>query len=153
MDEVGLVIARLTGEESFVPYLYDDATGKPVTDFRDAHGIAINGNLSIGYGCNLKSGWSKDLAWHVMKTQVLEVQTQLLALTWYLACNTVRRSVLLDIGFNDGFPGLMGFPRMIQAIKNADWVTAQKECQVTNPALHKRYTLLSNLLLTGVIGS
>lgn len=144
VDELSLVMARLTTEEGYRQFMYDDATGKPVK--------APVGNATIGFGCNVQGGWTSKFAWAVMKLQVLEIQDKLLLLPWYLACNAVRRSVILDIGFNDGYDGLMKFPRMIAAITKQDWRTAQMECKVKNDILQKRYTLLSNLLLTGWIG-
>lgn len=145
LDEVALVLARLTTEEGFKATLYDDKTGLPVK--------APVGNATIGFGCNVQAGWTSTFAWNVMKLQVLDVQADLLLLPWYLACNSVRRSVLLDIAFNDGYDGLMNFPRMIAAITAKNWRQAQIECHVQNVVLQKRYTLLSNLLLTGVIAS
>lgn len=143
VDEVSLVMARLTTEEGLKLYLYDDATGLAVK--------APKGNASIGYGCNVQAGWTAKFAWAVMQLQVIEIQEKLLLLPWYLALNVVRRSVLLDIGFNDGYVGLMAFHRMIAAITKQDWRTAQLECKVKNAVLQKRYAGLSNMLLTGVI--
>lgn len=143
MDEIELVLARLTTEEGFKSFLYDDLTGLPVK--------APKGNATIGFGCNVQAGWTSKFAWAVMKVQVLELQDQLLLLPWYLALNYVRRSVILDIGFNDGYDGLMNFPNMIKALEAKNWRQAQIECHVKNAVLQKRYTLLSNLLLTGVV--
>lgn len=144
VDEISLVMARLTTEEGYKQFLYDDATDLPVK--------APKGNATIGFGCNVQAGWTSKFAWSVMKLQVLEVQEQLLLLPWYLGLNAVRRSVILDIAFNDGYEGVLGFPRMIAAITAKNWQLAQTECHVKNAVLQKRYTLLSDLLLTGVIG-
>jgi hypothetical protein len=144
MDEVGLVMPRLATEEGFKAFLYDDANDKPVK--------APIGFATIGFGCNVQAGWTYPFALAVLRLQVLEVQEKLLLQPWYLACNAVRRSALLDIGFNDGVDGLLGFHRMIAAILIGDWTTAQQECHVKNAVLKSRYDFLANLLLTGVIG-
>lgn len=143
VDEISLVMGRLTVEEGLKLYLYDDATGLAVK--------APKGFATIGYGCNVQAGWTAKFAWAVMQLQVLEIQERLLLLPWYLALNAVRRSVLLDIGFNDGYDGLMGFHKMITALQIQNWRVAQMECHVKNAVLRKRYLALSNMLLTGEI--
>jgi hypothetical protein len=144
VDEIDYVMPRLATEEDFKAALYDDATLKPV--------VAPVGKATIGFGCNVQAGWTYKFAYAVLKLGVLEVQDSLLLQPWYLALNAVRRSVMLDIGFNDGIHGLLEFRKMIAAIKVQDWVTAEQECHVTNAVLKNRYSLLSKLLLTGEIG-
>lgn len=143
IDEVYMVTARLMGEEEFREIPYDDATGLPVK--------APVGNATIGYGCKLV--WSSDLAHKVLLLQVEETQDELLIYEWYTKCNTVRRSVLLDVGFNDGVKGLSTFHLMIAAILVNNWAEAARQCHVKNVKLAKRYAVLANLFLTGGIAS
>lgn len=142
-DEIVLVMDRLMPEEAYRKFAYDDATGKTLK--------APMGNITIGYGCNLAPGWSKEFSLKVMKLQVLEAQEFLQGFQWYLKCNAVRRSVLLDITFNGGDQDILEYVHMIAAISANDWVRASKECTTSNPGLKGRYLALSGLLLTGQI--
>src|SRR5262249_22553916 len=102
-----------------------------------------------GYGCNVQAGWSQSFALKVLRLQVEERRDAIQQYSWFAKCSPTRRSVLLDIAFNDGVEGLLHFPHMLSAIDRADWVTAKQECAVQNPELAGRYADLGNLLLQG----
>lgn len=130
-------------EEAYRQFPYDDATGHTLK--------APVGNVTIGYGCNISAGWSKTLALAVMKQQVYEAQGFLHQFQWYLKCNAVRRSVLLDITFNGGDQDILDYVHMIAAIGSNDWVKAAQECTTKNPGLKARYAALAKLMLTGEV--
>lgn len=142
-DEVAFALVRLMPEEKFISFLYDDANDLPVK--------APVGFATIGYGCNVQAGWSQPFAAKVLRLQVEEVQQVLMQETWYVALNAARRSVMLDIGFNDGIHGLLGFHLMIAAIEISNWQEAAVQCHVKNPKLAGRYSVLAKILLTGVV--
>jgi hypothetical protein len=146
MDEIQLAVKRLIQEERFLSYLYDDADDAPVR--------APRGNATIGYGCNVQAGWSRPFAQKVLLLQVQEVAQVLVLLPWYQKCNAARRSVFIDIGFNDGVEGFVkGFPLLEKAVMDDDWIEAKKQCHVRNPKLLTRYNALGEILLTGEIGA
>jgi len=141
VNAIDLVLARLPSEEGRKLYPYDDATGLRVR--------APKGKISWGDGFNLEECGSQGL-FEVMDRYLLEQeQIPLLALPWYAALDPVRQSVCLDIAYNAGVHGLLGFPHMIAALSRQDWQNAAAECKVTNPELAGRYAVLAQLLLNG----
>lgn len=143
MSAVSVLLARLSKEEGDELLPYDDATGRPVK--------APVGNLSWGRGFNLMQCGSAGL-FEVMAEYLL---TQLDALlkphSWYAKAGDVRASVFLDIAYNAGLHGLLGFVKMLAAADADDWVTASAQCAVANPSLNEsRYAPLRALLLSGV---
>jgi lysozyme len=135
MDAVALTLPRLQTEEGFRAFCYLDSQGK----------------RTIGYGFNVDAGISQPAAKALLYSQVLELQTQLLAYNWYEALDPVRQSVCLDIAFNGGINGLLAYPHMIAALAKGDWTTAAAECNVKQPELQSRYSALQRMILTGSI--
>jgi lysozyme len=145
IGESALVIARLKIEESFVHYLYDDATDLPVK--------APVGNATIGYGFNAQAGISEPLAALLLSGEVSAIQAEISDYPWYFQCNAPRRSVLLDIAYNAGVEGLMEYKHLFKAILNQDWQTAANETDTSDADLKSRYLVLAQIMLTGVIAS
>lgn len=89
--------------------------------YRDSRGI-----LTIGYGRNLEAvGISKDEALSLMINDIQKAEHEL----WnhfpsYEKLSDVRKCVLIDMAFNLGFEGLMGFRGMIACIGNDDFAGA-----------------------------
>jgi hypothetical protein len=135
--------SRAGGEEGRRPYAYNDATGKTVT-------CKPGGNLSIGVGINLETGLdSEEMEWLFRHRAGLN-ETTLLGFPWYAAADPVRQSVALDIAYNAGLHGLLGFPHMIAAYADQDWPAAAKQCAVEDPKLDQsRYAPLRALILSG----
>jgi lysozyme len=139
---VAILQGRLTSEEGEKLKPYDDATGLSV--------VAPKGNLSWGRGFNLMQCGSPGL-FAVMETYLLtQLDATLAGYAWYKNADDVRKSVFLDIAYNSGLHGLLGFPHMLAAAASGDWVTAAAECKVVEPELAGRYAALAQLLLTGV---
>lgn len=142
-DEVTICATRLEGEEEFVSGLYDDANDLPIT--------APVGHATIGFGCNVQAGWSLWLARGVLRLQIQERQQTLSNYGWYQSLSPARRSVMLDIAFNDGVGGLLSFHLMISAIADRNWPEVARQCHVKNPKLVKRYAALAQILLTDLV--
>lgn len=137
-----ILAARLGAEEGERLFPYDDATGVAVR--------APVGKLTWGRGFNLMQCGSPRLFDVMEQFLIAEVEAQLLPLPWYQQLNPVRQSVVLDIGYNAGVHGLLGFHRMIGALEVGDWATAAKECAVIDPKLNaSRYAPLRALILSG----
>lgn len=142
---VTLTLARLPVEEGTKPFAYNDATGARVT-------CRPSGNLSIGIGINLETGLdNEEMAW-LTAHRLGKLEAQLLPLPWYAGLDPARQSVVLDIGFNEGMHGLLGYPHMIAALALKNWEQAAQECSVANtdPKLDaSRYAPLRAILRTG----
>lgn len=133
MSAVDLALPRLKVEEGF--------RAKP---YRDTRGF-----LTVGYGCNLDAGLTEHAATGLLMAQADEMHLALCAYHWYEALDEARQSVCLDIAFNSGLHGLIGFHNMIDALGRKDWAAAAHECHVQNPELAGRYEKLAHILLTG----
>ena len=75
------------------------------------------GKLTIGVGRNLEDkGISHDEAMILLRNDIAEVTAQLEQFDWFRALGPVRRKVLIDMCFNLGMAGLLGFQKMIEAL-------------------------------------
>ena len=134
MSAIDLVSARLKTEEGFRATKYLDTTG----------------HATIGYGFNVDGGISRAAAAALLTEQVIELDAALEAYAWYAPLDDVRRSVVLDIAFNQGLAGLLHYPHMIAALAVQNWAEASAQCVVADPGLNaSRYAPLRVLLLSG----
>jgi hypothetical protein len=140
-------LARAPQEEGVKKFAYNDATGKQVT-------CQPIGNLSIGEGINLETGLDSAEIQFLLAHRAGLVEQQLLSFPWYAHLPPGVQSVLIDIGFNEGVHGLLGFPHMLAALAKdpPDYATASAECSIvkTNPRVDaQRYAPLRAILLSG----
>jgi lysozyme len=118
--------------------------------FRSKPYLDSEKHLTVGYGMNLDAGISERVAAAALTEQLQELHEMLSRYSWYAGLDPIRQGVCLDVAFNDGLHGLLGFPNMIAALSRKDWITAQSECHVQNPELQERYATLAKILLTGI---
>lgn len=118
--------------------------------FRSRPYLDSEKHLTVGYGMNLDAGISERVAAAALTEQLQELHEMLSRYSWYAGLDPIRQGVCLDVAFNDGLHGLLGFPNMIAALGRKDWLTAKSECHVQNPELQERYDKLSRILLTGI---
>lgn len=96
------------------------------------------GKLTIGYGHNLESkplagidGNSEISAMEaerILKADVEGFCRELdVAMPWWRELDEVRQGVLLNMAFNMGVGRLMGFRRMLAAVRAGDWLRAGNE--------------------------
>jgi lysozyme len=133
MSAVDIVLPRLQTEEGFRASVYRDTQG----------------HQTLGFGFNVDAGISKYAATALLNAQITELDATLAGFPWYVNANDVRKSVFLDLAFNGGLHGLLGFPLLLAAAARDDWEGAAAQCQVKNPELASRYAKLAELLRTG----
>lgn len=133
MSGASIALSRLMTEEGFRGLPYKDTQG----------------HITLGYGFNADAGISKYAAGALLNAQLTEIDAALIGFPWYQSANDVRKSVFIDIAFNAGVHGLLGFPHMLSAAATGDWEVAATQCQVKEPELAARYAALAQLLLTG----
>lgn len=139
---VQLTSTRLLAEEGKRSHAYNDATGATVS-------CKPGGNLTIGVGLNLENGLEdEEIVW-LLQNRLGRLEAALGTLPWYTGLDDVRRSVALDIAFNQGIGGLAHYPKMIAALEAGDWATAALQCTVQDPRLKARYEGLAKLLKDG----
>jgi lysozyme len=105
----------------------------------------------IGYGANLDAGITEYEAQALLTAQVDTLHVALSDYDWYMALDPVRQSVCIDVAFNTGLDGLLGFTQMIEALQDEDWLEAQMQLLDSDAAreLPERYQALGVLLLNG----
>jgi lysozyme len=134
VSAIDIALPRLQTEEGFRGLPYKDTEG----------------HTTLGYGLNVDAGISKYAAAALLNAQLTELDATLAGFAWYQNANDVRKSVFIDVSYNSGLHGLLGFPHMLAAAAKGDWDVAADECVVTNDALWSRYAKLAKLLRTGV---
>lgn len=133
MSAVDLAVAREQIAEGFRAISYIDPTG----------------HQTIGYGFNISAGISQKAALALLQAQTQDVADQLTSILQGL--DDVRASVLIELGFNLGIAGLLGFHQMLAAVAARDWTTACDQLLDSQAArqLPTRYNALAQILLTG----
>ncbi len=113
----------------------------------------ILGKLTIGYGrCLTTNGISDDEAELMLNNDIEDARLALSqSFPWSLGLNDVRKDVLTEMIFQLGVHGVLGFPRMIAAIRIGDFGSAAKE--MLNSVWHTQTPIrceeLANLMLNG----
>jgi lysozyme len=84
------------------------------------------GKLTIGVGRNLDDvGISSAEADALLRNDVARVYADLDArIPWWRGLDEVRRRVLVNMGFNLGISGLLGFKNTLRAIETGDYLVA-----------------------------
>lgn len=111
--------SQLQVEEAFRRFVYDDATGQEIVP-----GYTVQGNPTIGYGRNLiAQGVSEEealvllerdiaRAWREVREHIPWAESQL---------SVIRFAVLVNMAFNLGIEGLLGFQEMLTALQQGDY--------------------------------
>jgi len=115
---IGL-LSQLKSQESYRRFVYDDATGQEIVP-----GYTVQGNPTIGYGRNMiTQGISEEealvllqrdiaRAWREVREQLPWAESQL---------SVIRFAVLVNMVFNLGIQGLLGFQEMLTALQQGDY--------------------------------
>lgn len=112
------------------------------------------GKLTIGIGRNLDdSGISQSEAYIMLINDIMNCEKQLQAKIpdIYNGLDEVRKSVLLNMCFNLGISGLLGFKNTLAFIKARDWERAANNMLVSRWAkqVGRRAIELSELMRKG----
>lgn len=104
--------------------VYDDHDGKPIQP-----GSVCRGYPTIGYGRNLKdNGLSEDEALFLLTNDIDRIANSLDSrLSWWRELSPVRQSAILNLAYNLGINGLLGFSAMLLALKKGDYTRAATE--------------------------
>lgn len=115
------LIAELERDEGIRGDLYDDATGKAITK-----GSVVIGNPTIGIGhCCSTNPLSQPEIEYIFQNDLAEVETDLTVnLPWWRTLDDVRQRALINLCFNLGINGLLGFKNTLKAIKDGNWPLA-----------------------------
>lgn len=93
--------------------------GVRATAYQDSRGI-----WTVGVGHNLSVPLSDAAITQILADDILTVDTACRALPLWTDLSGARRGVLMNMAFNLGFTGLMGFRRMYVALESRDYDAA-----------------------------
>ena len=87
------------------------------------------GHVTIGFGRNLTDvGISLAEAEYLLDHDIARASADVqAALPWTTTLDEVRRAALINMAFNLGIHGLLGFHKMLAACQTGDWATAALE--------------------------
>lgn len=87
------------------------------------------GKLTIGVGRNLDDvGISHEEALFLLDNDISQARARVLhVLPWAAHLDTSRFEVLINMAFNMGITGLLGFPKFLGALESGDFPTASRE--------------------------
>lgn len=100
------LLSDLTGEEEFRSVLYDDVTGRPITQ-----GTTLRGQPTIGIGWNVAGRpCTLELAQIICRYHISQTWAELTkAAPWIASLPEPQARGLTDMAFNMGVPKLLGF--------------------------------------------
>jgi lysozyme len=108
------------------------------------------GKITVGIGRNLEdNGISEEEAMLLLKNDLARVETLVCAaFPWFLSLSETRQEILMEMAFNIGVPRLMGFTRMLAALKRQDYEAAANEMMASRWAseVKGRAVELANLM-------
>lgn len=123
--------------------------GRRATGYKDSRGI-----WTIGVGHNVESGppipeSAIDLIFESDLSYVEKAITS--SLPWVIELDPVRHGVLINMAFNLGMGGLLGFNNMLTAIQAGDWDEAAHQLMSSRYATQVgfRANRLALQLITG----
>lgn len=114
--------------------VYNDTEGKP----------------TIGWGFCLDYFDISDAEYFLNK-KILQATDHLNQFTWYKRLNDPRKEVCVNMIYNLGIAGFMGFKQFIRALTAFDWDRAEIELLDSKAArkLPERYGRLAKIIKTG----
>ena len=123
--------------------------GEVLTPYKDSRGI-----LTIGVGHNLEMGISKAASDFIFKEDMDKAEALLNEhCPVFAKLDANRQIVLIDLCFNLGISGLLGFKKMLAALNEGNWNKAAAELmnskyakQVPNRAKENRDVLITGKL-------
>ncbi len=111
------------------------------------------GKLTIGIGRNLDDvGLSQNEAFYLLENDLKSCENLCRdTFSWFETLNLIRQGVVIEMVFNLGINGFLGFKRMIKALMIRDYGGASEEMLNSRWAeqVGRRATVLSTLMRKG----
>ncbi len=122
------LLADLARDEGFRPYLYDDATGKPLHQ-----GDVIKGHPTVGYGwCPETAPCSPELAQHILGHFADEHWSGLItAAPWVVGLPEPCQRALANMAYQLGVSGLLKFNVFMSLMKDGKYKEASDDLETT----------------------
>lgn len=121
---VGDLRSQLQRDEGLRLYPYLDCCSKPWNQCT----CKTKGHLTIGYGHNLDAhGLPEIVCAELLDQRIAASRAAVLArIPAAMTMTEPRRDVLVNMAYNMGIGGPLGFPDMLRAIEQQDWPAAAK---------------------------
>lgn len=141
-DDLAALDRQLVADEARKTYLYDDATGKRITKGSTVVGHPTWG---IGFDCDALdfTDAAIDAQFEAVRTRVVNEVFNALPWTAQLTAGPLR--AVIDIAYNAGLGGLLGFHKMLTALERGDRATAANEV-IQSTLAPARAQRLANLI-------
>lgn len=109
-------------------------------------------NATIGIGRNLSDkGISRDEALYLCGNDIDEILPQLdQQIPWWTTLDGLRQGILVEIAFNAGVEGLMGFHKMLADVQAQNYDGAADEIEQSELAQGRRDRLAALMRTEGV---
>lgn len=131
------LIRDMKRQEGFEPNMYRCSSGK----------------MSIGYGLNLEAGITEEEATALLSMRVagLRARCSLTFAPFWESLSDNRQDVLVNMAYNIGLRGVLGFRKMLLAITHRNFKRAAEEMLDSKWAtqVKGRAEELSNIMLEG----
>lgn len=99
------------------------------------------GYLTIGVGILIDQrrggGITKDESTYLLRNRIAEKTAELEArIPWCVRLDPVRKAALLNMAFQLGVDGVLGFPRMLACLRDERWAEAESHALDSDWARH-----------------
>jgi lysozyme len=114
-DADEMLISRLVEHEGIKKFSYNDSRGFAT--------IGVGRCIEEGKG----RGLTTDECFYLLKNDLIYFRNLLLKYDWFTKQDVVRQNALVELAFNLGVNGLLGFKNMISALTVNNYALAAKE--------------------------
>lgn len=114
-DSDEMLISRLVEHEGIKQFAYTDSRGFTT--------IGVGRCIHEGKG----RGLTTEECFLLLRNDLIYFRNALLKYDWFVNQDTVRRNALVELAFNLGVNGLLGFKKMISALTVNNYALAAKE--------------------------
>lgn len=122
-QELDALRSQLVLHEGNEPFVYDDATGKPLK-----RGDTLKGTLTVGIGRNVTDRPLSDAVRRLMCDEdVKDCLYDLGQFAWFGTLDPIRLRGVIDLRFQLGATRFRGFKKFIAAMARKDYPTAKAE--------------------------
>lgn len=143
------VTAQIAQDEGLRLQVYDDATGKPIRP-----GDKVIGKPTIGYGCLLcaPGGITTDEALALLNARVAKARRLASTIPVYASLDPVRQGVLVQMVYQMGLAGVLGFRATLAALAAGNWQAAADDMRASHWAEETpgRADRLARVIETGI---
>jgi lysozyme len=93
--------------------------------YREKPYLCTAGKMTIGFGYNISAGMPVDEALVLARYRLFKIEQYLdHKFAWFGSASTTRKIALINMAYQMGLVGLLGFRKMLDACAQGDWEKA-----------------------------